>query len=138
MSTYGSVQKIIITGKNNSTVTTIPDGTGVLFDTANPATGDYPPGVVIPTASGGVVGTFGVTIEDIPPGKIGKVMVLGAYEMTADGSITAGGYVQVSDTSGKMGRVKAKGATVEQLGQALNTVTDGQPCWVYVAKAACA
>lgn len=136
--TYGSVEKIILTGKNWSTTVTIPDGTGVLFDTTNAATGDYPPGIVIPSSGGGVVGTYGVAIESIGPGKIGKVMVSGAVEMTADGAITAGNYVQVSDTATKMGRVKAKGATLEQLGQSLNTVTDGQPCWVLVVKAACA
>jgi len=134
---FGNIQILDVTMKNNG-LTDIPAGSGVLFDTANPQSGDTPPGCVLPTASGGVAGTAGITVEIIKAGGTGRVRFNGTYPGVADGSITAGGYVQVSDTTAKLGRVKAKGGAVEQLGQALNTASDGQPVLVFVSKAATA
>lgn len=98
-------------------------------------------GVVLPTASGGVAGTFGITVDRLPAAdsngkvKAGRVRVLGAYPVIANGSITAGGYVQASDTTGKLGYAKACGSATEQIGQAMNTVSDGEICLVLICKA---
>jgi hypothetical protein len=118
----------------------IPANTAVLIDTTNVQSGDKNPGVVVPSSGGGVVGTLGITVETIKANaaSAGRVAVVGVIQATADGSITAGGYVQASDTSTKMGRVKAKGAGLEQLGQALNTASDGQLVLVLLCKAATA
>ena len=65
----------------------------------------------------------------------------GTVSGTANGTITAGGYVQVSDTALKLGYAVARGAlgvTVEQLGQAISSAADGQPVLVFLSKAATA
>ncbi len=96
---------------------------------------------MLPTASGGVVGTFGITIDTLyapasngvpKPGRVRKV---GAAWVKANGNITAGGYVQASDTTSKLGYAKACGAATEQIGQAVNTVADGENCLVWIAQA---
>lgn len=118
---------------NYSTTVTLGDGLGVLFDTTTGNTD----GVVLPTASGGVVRTYGVIIGNIPPGKEGVVRVAGCAPMTADGAITAGDYVQVSDTTAKLGyakKVTAASTTIEILGQALATAADGEPVPVLLMK----
>jgi len=53
----------------------------------------------------------------------------------ADGAITVGDYVQASDTVGKLGYAKLCAAATEQVGQAMNTVADGQVCHVLICKA---
>lgn len=125
----------------NYGVADIPAGRIVLIDTANVMTAQLPPGVVLPTASGGVVGTFGITVDTLPAlpasgvPKVGRVRKAGSYPVIANGSITAGGYVQASDTTSKLGYAKACGAATEQIGQALNTVADGEICHVWIAQA---
>lgn len=132
---------VVVTMKNYG-LTDIGSNLGVLFDAAHvQAGGDAPPGCVLPTASGGVAGTAGVTQEIIPAGGQGRVVFNGVAPMTSDGTITAGGYVQVSDTTAKLGYAKARGAlgaTVEQLGQAISSATDGQKILVFLSKAATA
>ncbi len=125
MNTTGNTLTDLMTVKNTG-LTDITAGTAVIFDPANPASGDTPPGITLPTAGGGITGTAGVTRTTIYVGKVGSIMRRGRAEVTADGAITAGGYVQVSDTIGKLGRVKAKGVGVEQLGQAIHTAADGE------------
>lgn len=101
--------------KNYSTVTDIPAFTVVKLDTGNLvsgtnesvgisicATGDYP---------------LGVTIEDIAPGKQGRVRNLGIVPVTADTAITAG----VTVRAGFSGDVTTRSAGNNQLGQALGT-----------------
>ncbi len=97
---------------------------GVLIDTSNLQDQDSPPGVVLPTASGGVVGSFGITLETIKAGRTGKVRVAGTAVATAHGTVTAGTYLQISDTASHLGQVKTCGSATEQIGQAMNTVTD--------------
>lgn len=132
---------VVVTMKNYG-VTDIPSNLGVLFDTAHVQTGgDASPGCVVPTASGGVANTAGVTMEIIPAGGTGRVAFNGVCPMTANGTITAGGYVQVSDTALKLGYALARGAlgaTVEQLGQAVSSATDGQQVLIFLSKAATA
>ena len=115
--------------------TDIPAGTGVLLDTVNIQGSNAAPGVVVPTAAGGVLATFGIAIETIPAGKNGRVRVYGGYPMICDGAVAVGAFVQISDTAGKMGRVKTKGAGLIQLGQALGTGADGDPILVLIDKA---
>lgn len=119
----------------------IEAGLIVLIDTSNLVSTTQPPGVVLPTASGGVVGTFGITVDKlyaitstgvVKPGRVRK---LGSYPVIANGSITAGGYVQASDTTAKLGYAKACGAATEQIGQAMNSVSDGEICHVWIAQA---
>lgn len=52
----------------------------------------------------------------------------GCLPVTADGSISAGGLVKV----GAAGKAKAATAGSHVVGQALNTCTDGQDCYVFV------
>lgn len=131
---YGSIPGIDITCKNTSALA-IAAGTGVIIDTAHAASGDTPPGVLAPTNGGGVVGTLGIAIENIAVGQIGKVRVSGTYPVIAHGGVTAGAYLQVSDTAAHLGQVKTCGAATEQIGQALNTATDGTLVNVMICKA---
>jgi hypothetical protein len=125
----------------NYGATDIEAGLIVLLDTSNQVSTTQPPGVVLPTASGGVAGTFGITVDKlyaitstgVP--KPGRVRVIGSYPVIANGSITAGGYVQASDTVSKLGYAKACGAGTEQIGQAINSVSDGEICHVLICKA---
>jgi hypothetical protein len=113
----------------------IGPGLGVLIDTGNLAGPDAAPGVVLPTNSGGVVGTLGITVETIYAGKVGRVRVAGAYPVVAHGSVTAGTYVQLSDTTAHLGQVKTCLSATEQIGQALNGASDGDPVLVLICKA---
>lgn len=118
----------------NATASTIAANLAVLASTA--PTGDTPGCVVLPTASGGVVGTIGVTVEAIPAGGVGRVRVYGIIPCTANGTVTFGEHVQVSDTSAKLGWVKTCGAATQQLGKALDTATNGQQVRVLLMMAA--
>lgn len=120
----------------------IGPGLIVLVDTTNQFTPALPMGVALPTNGGGVVGTFGITIDTLyakpstqAHGVAGRVRTLGVYPVLANGAITAGGYVQASDTAAKLGYAKACGAATEQIGQAMNTVADGENCFVLICKA---
>lgn len=132
---YGSDYGLDIPCKNYGG-TDIPAGRVVLLDTSNVAGADAATGVVLPTASGGVAGTLGITVEILYAGKVGRVRVAGMFPVIANGSITAGNYVQASDTTAKLGYVKALVADTEQIGQALDTVADGETCRVLICKAA--
>jgi Uncharacterized conserved protein (DUF2190) len=105
----------------NNTLVDIPEGCGVLVDPSN----DY--GVALPTSGGGVAGSFGVSVEPIPAGKTGRIRFYGTIQMIANGSITRGGEVQISDTASKLGFAKAKGAGIAGIGLALCSASDGDP-----------
>lgn len=101
-------------------------GLAVLLDTSNPGgTGDKVPGVVLPTASGGVAGQIGVTVNAIPAGKTGLVRVYGVAVCTANGTVTIGETVMTSDTTSKLGYVKTQTTAGAQLGVAIGSATDG-------------
>jgi hypothetical protein len=125
----------------NYSATSIPANRIVLVDTANVLTPSKPMGVKLPTASGGVAGTYGVTVDELFPPRDdgstrpGRVAVLGAIRVPADGVITAGDYVQASDTSGKLGYAKVCAAGIQQIGQAKTTVADGEYVLVLIDKA---
>jgi hypothetical protein len=106
----------------------IPTGTAVIMDPANDGA------VIVPASGGGVAGTCGITIDNIPFGGRGRVRMLGCAVATADGGISRGAYVQVSDTNAKMGRVKTCGAATEMLGQVFETAVDGDPVEVFLVK----
>jgi hypothetical protein len=126
---------------NYSLTDDIPEGRIVLLDTSNLMSASNPRGVVLPTASGGVAGTFGITIETLykktSSGQVrpGRVRTLGGYWVPADGAITAGNYVQASDTTDKLGYAKAVGAATQQIGQAETTAADGEMVFVRICKA---
>ncbi len=119
----------------NAGGTAIAAGLGVLFDTSHLNTGDLAPAVALPTNGGGVVGSAGITVDAIPAGGTGRVRFLGAYPVTAYGSITYGTTLQIADTTAHLGQVKTCVATVEQIGQAMNGASDGEPVLVWIAKA---
>jgi hypothetical protein len=121
----GSVDTLVLT-YHNFGASDIAAGLGVLTDTANPPVGDYAGGIVLPTVSGSVAGTLGVTVERIPAGRSGRVRVSGVSVMTADGTIAYGANVQIATDSGKLGYAKTCAAATEQLGIALDAATDGQ------------
>lgn len=106
--------------------TTIPANRGVLIDSAADMAAK------LPTASGGVTTTLGVTVADIAAGAVGRVAVSGTMVMTADGALTAGDEVQISDTVAKLGFAKLKGAGVDGLGQCLVGGADGDPVLVLI------
>jgi hypothetical protein len=89
-----------------------------------------------------VAGTFGVTAEilykrpsaTLPP-RVGRVAVEGGINVPADGAITAGDYVQASDTVSKEGYVKVCAAGIQQIGQAETTAADGEMCFIRIDKA---
>ena len=137
MPNFNQIADLPITGGGTVTCknyggTDIPAGTGVLLDTTNVQGSNAAPGVVVPTSGGGVLRTAGIAMETIPAGKNGRVMYAGGYPMIADGAITAGDFVQVSDTAGKMGRAKVCAAATQQLGKAWGTAADGDPVLVII------
>jgi hypothetical protein len=132
-----------ITAANYGTSADIPANRVVLLDTTNIMSTSSPRGVVLPTASGGVAGTFGVTVEVLykrasstASPRPGRVALSGSgIQCVAEGAITAGDYVQASDTAGKEGYVKVAGAGIQQLGQAETTAADGEPVFIRIDKA---
>lgn len=129
---YGGLD---IACKNYGASLTITEGSVVLIDTANVEAADAAIGVLAPTNGGGVVGTLGIATMDIAPGKVGNVRVQGTYWCYCNGGVTAGAYLQASDTAAKLGWVKTCGAATQQIGQALNTANDGDKVDVLICKA---
>lgn len=125
----------------NYGATSIPANRIVLVDTTNVLTPSKPMGVVLPTASGGVAGTYGVTVDELFPPRDdgstrpGRVAVLGAIRVPANGAITAGDYVQASDTVSKLGYAKVCAAGIQQIGQAKTTAADGEYVLILLGKA---
>lgn len=122
---------VLVQTFHNFTGSDIAAGLAVLTDAANPPTGDFAGGVVLPTASGGVAGTLGVTVERIPAGKSGPVRLSGISVCIANGTIVYGAPVQISDTTSKLGWVKALVAATEQLGKALCPAADSDLVLVF-------
>ena len=120
----------------NTSIIDIPAGAGVVLDLAYPPSGDQAVAVTVPLASGSVAKPFGIATAIIKVGKSGPVRTLGSYPMTASGAITYGDFVQIDGATSHMGQAKTKGATVSQLGQALNTAADGEQVLVRVVVAA--
>lgn len=110
----------------------IPANTGVLFDGTNTGDAAQPPGVVIPTASGGVAKTAGVTLETIKAGGLGRVRVLGGAVAISNATITPGDLVQIEDAAANMGKVKVATSTNNILGKALSGTTAGGSVLVFV------
>jgi hypothetical protein len=131
-----------VTAANYSTSADIPANRIVLLDTTNQMTVSLPRGVVLPTAAGGVAGTFGVTAEilykrpssTLSP-RVGRVVTDGGINVPANGTINAGDYVQASDTADKLGWAKVCGAGIQQVGQAETTAADGEMCFIRLDKA---
>ena len=120
----------------NTSIIDIPAGAGVVLDIAFPPTGDQAVTVTVPLAAGSVAKPWGIATTIIKVGKSGPVRRVGAYPMTASGAITYGDYVQIDSTAAHMGQAKTKGATVSQLGQAMNTAADAEEVLVWVDIAA--
>ncbi len=117
--------------------TDIAAGLGVLADTANTmsAQNKEAPGVALPAIAGSIDASLGVTVDTIKAGAVGRVRLSGGVPMTADGAITAGDYITLSSAAGKLGFAKtaAKGSGVIVIGQALDTVADGDTvlAWLF-------
>jgi hypothetical protein len=131
---YGNVPGIDLTFKNFG-ASAIEAGLAVLVDGSNVIPTNAVGGIVLPTASGGVAGTLGVTVERIPAGGIGRVRVAGVIQCKANGTVTYGQIVQASDTTAKLGWVKTCGAGTRQIGLALATAADGEFLPVLIAHA---
>lgn len=119
----------------NYGVSDIGPNLGVLADTSNVGDQDSPPGIVLPTASGGQAKSIGITVETIKAGKSGRVRMAGAITCTASGTVTFGEYVKIDDTTAKLGYVSTAGSAKEQIGQALTTATDGNRVEIWICKA---
>jgi hypothetical protein len=114
----------------------IPSNTGVLLDGTNLGTAADPPGVVVPTASGGVAKTIGVTLETIKAGGQGRVRVLGGAVCVANAAISPGDLVQIEDAATFMGRVKVATSTNHILGKALSSAVQNGSVLVFVCPVA--
>lgn len=112
--------------------TAIPAGMGVLFDGTNKGDAMNPPGIVLPTAAGGVAKTCGITLEAIPAGGVGRVVTRGEAVGIANATLTPGALVQIDDSSGNEGKVKAAASTNELLGRCLTDCVAGDPIVVDV------
>lgn len=118
--------------KNYSTTVDIPAGTGVLYDGTNKGDANNPPGVVIPTTSGGVAKTCGITLELIKAGGIGRVVTRGEAVGVANATLNPGDLVEISDTSGHEGQIIASTSTHEILGRCRTACGAGDPVVVDV------
>jgi len=113
--------------------TDIAAGYGVLFDGTNKGDAQNPPGIVLPTASGGVAKTCGVTLETIKAGGTGRVRMMGgAVAAVANATLTPGALVQISDVTAHLGEIIAAASTNEILGKALSDAVAGDPILVWV------
>jgi len=122
--------------KNYSTTVTIPSNVFVVCDTTNvlgAVSSADGIGVMLPSGDGTQVG-IGITMESIAPGATGRIRSLGTAVTTADGAITAGGFVQATNDSNKVGFAKALAANATASGVALNTAADGDPCLVLLGR----
>ena len=119
----------------NYGVTDIGANLGVLADTSNVGDVDNPPGIVLPTASGGQDGSIGITTMTIKAGKMGLVRMAGRITCTASGTVTFGDHVKIDDTTSKLGWVSTAGSNKEQVGQALGTASDGNKVDIWLCKA---
>lgn len=125
----------------NFSSTDIPSGVAVMIDGTNVmGTAGDGPGVA------NVSGTpyaIGVTMEIIkaagtsgsPTAGPGRVRTQGIAPMTANGSITAGGVVDASTTSLKIGFAVAHVTGHPQLGVAMSTAVDAEPVLVLIQPA---
>lgn len=111
--------------KNTDGTNDIAAGNVVTIDASNPMSGTQGvPGVTRGTTDDYA---FGVAVEAIPKGAIGRVQCLGVIQVVASAGITAGAVVQ-ADASGQ---VKTQVATKAQLGQALTGASgSGDLVWV--------
>jgi len=116
----------------NYGVTDIAAGMGVLYDGTNKGDAHNPPGIVLPTASGGVAKTAGVTLEIIKAGACGRVVTRGEAVGTSNATLTPGALVKISDTSGNEGKIIAAASTDEILGRCLTDCVAGDPIVVDV------
>jgi hypothetical protein len=115
--------------KNYSTTLTIVAGAAVKPDTANPPSGSNPGGIVVTTSD---VGAIGLTVEELPPGGVGRVRLLGganAFDTTEN--LTYGDLV-MGAAAGKIAKLTAG---ERQLGWVLNSSTMGDPNVVWLAPA---
>lgn len=110
----------------NPAVTAIPAFTAVVFDAANPPTGDQPMTVKIPGAAGSVAAPAGITMQAIPAGGIGLVRRYGVAKATSHGTLAIGEFVQISSTAGHEGQVKTCAAATASIGQCVRGATDDE------------
>lgn len=120
-----------VTFKNYG-VTAIASGLGVLADGTNKGDANNPPGIVLPTASGGVAKTLGITTEIIPAGGTGKVRMLGGAVGLSFATLTPGDLVEISDTTAHMGEIIAATSTHRTVGTCLTDCIAGDPVLVWV------
>jgi hypothetical protein len=125
---------------NYDTSADIPANRIVLLDTSNQYGVNAVTGVALPVAAGGVAGTYGITVETLYAAssagiRAGRVRTDGVMWVPANGPITAGDYVQASDTVAKLGWAKVAGAGIEQIGQALTSAADSEMVRIKICKA---
>jgi len=140
MTVFNQLSSVPVTGGDfvfkNYGGSAIAAGLGVLADGTNKGDGTQPPGIVLPTASGGVAKTIGVTVEAIPAGGQGRVRLLGAVVGLANATIAPGTLVQIDDTAAHLGEIKVAASTNEILGKALSDAVAGDPVLVLIGVAA--
>jgi len=131
----GTIDVLVATFHNFGTVA-IPANTVVIPDPANPPTGDFAGGVIVPLTTSTIDGSFGgVTVESIPPGRSGPVRLMGVSVVTAAAAINYGQNVQASLTAGFLGQVAPCAAGTAQLGYALAPAAAGDILPIFHAPA---
>lgn len=99
----------------NYGLTDIPQFTVVKLDTGNLVNGTNETTGIVQAGSGDR--PLGVTVEDIPAGKQGRLRTQGWIPVTAEAAVSAGAQV----IPGFQGDVKTQGGTSPALGVALDT-----------------
>lgn len=140
MAVYNQLSALPIPGGDfvfkNYGGTAIAAGLGVLCDGTNKGDANNPPGVVLPTSTGGVAKTIGITVETIPAGGMGRVRVIGAAVGLANATLAPGDPVELSDVAAHLGEIIAAASTHRGVGIALSDAVAGDPILVLVSPTA--
>lgn len=102
------------------------DATNFVGDTA----GDVLKGIALPSTGGDPSLCFGITMELIKAGGVGRVRTLGIATAIADGSITVGTTVDAS--ASVAGRAKAHTGGKASIGFARSGASDGDPVSIFI------
>lgn len=109
---------------------------GVMIDLtgANQQTAQQPPSIVLPTVAASTFNLpMGVTMETIKNGGRGRVQMLGGAVCTADGSISSGQWVELSNASGKLGFVRAATGACQGIGYCISqNAVAGDPVLIWL------
>lgn len=107
----------------------------VEIDTSNTGTSQNPPGIVLATVAASTIQMpVGITMETIKAGRSGRVQILGGAVCTADGAINYGQWVEPSNASSKLGRVRLATGAAPAMGFCLSqNALDADPVLIWLS-----